>query len=81
MALHCCCLIRKKRTKHSAISAGRKQLKRHIRMGIRKKIFSERAVRHRTAAQGGGAVTVPGGVQSCGDVALRDMGSGHGGVG
>ena len=50
-------------------------------MGIRKKIFSERAVRHRTAAQGGGAVTVPGGVQSCGDVALRDMGSGHGGDG
>ena len=26
-------------------------------------------------------ITVPGGVQSCGDVALRDVGSGHGGVG
>ena len=26
-------------------------------------------------------VTIPGGVQSCGDVALREVGSGHGGVG
>ena len=34
-----------------------------------------------TAAQGGGGVTIPGGVQ-CGDVALRDIvGSGHGGGG
>ena len=30
---------------------------------------------------GSGGVTVPGGVQSCGDVALREVGSGHGGVG
>ncbi len=34
-----------------------------------------------TAAQGGGGVTIPGGVQGTGDVALRDVGSGHGGVG
>ena len=34
-----------------------------------------------TDAQGGGGVTVHGGVKECGDVALRDVGSGHGGVG
>ena len=28
-----------------------------------------------------GGITIPGGVQSRGDVALRDMGSGHGGGG
>ena len=33
-----------------------------------------------TAVQGGG-VTVHGGVQNRGDVALRDVGSGYGGVG
>ena len=33
------------------------------------------------AAQGGGGVTIPGSVQKRGDVALRDMVSGHGGVG
>jgi len=33
-----------------------------------------------TAAQGGGGVTIPGGVQ-CGDTALRDVVSGHGGCG
>lgn len=32
------------------------------------------------AAQGGGAVTVPAGVQNCEDVALRDEVSGHGGL-
>jgi len=32
------------------------------------------------AAQGGGGVTIPGGVQ-CGDVALRDVVSGHSGMG
>jgi len=30
------------------------------------------------AAQGGGGGTVPGGVQNCADVALRDMVNGHG---
>ena len=34
-----------------------------------------------TAAQGGGGVTIPAGVKECGDVALSDVGSGHGGVG
>ena len=33
-----------------------------------------------TAAQGGGGVSIPVGVH-CGDVALRNVGSGHGGVG
>ena len=33
------------------------------------------------AAQGGGEVTVPGGVQNRVDVALKDMVSGHGGGG
>ena len=33
-----------------------------------------------TAAQGGGAITVPGGVQ-CGDVEMRDVVSGNGGDG
>ena len=33
------------------------------------------------AAQGGGAVTVSGGVQNCVDVALRDVVCGHGGDG
>jgi len=33
-----------------------------------------------TDAQGGGAVTVPAGVQNCEDVALRDEVSGHGGL-
>jgi len=33
------------------------------------------------AAQGGGGVPVPGGVQNRVDVALRDVGSGHGGSG
>ena len=33
------------------------------------------------AAQGGGGVTIPGSVQNCVDVALRDMNSGHGGGG
>uniref|UniRef100_A0A669PNH3 Thioredoxin domain-containing protein n=1 Tax=Phasianus colchicus TaxID=9054 RepID=A0A669PNH3_PHACC len=32
------------------------------------------AVRHCTAAQGGGGITIPGGAQSCGDVALRAVG-------
>jgi len=32
-------------------------------------------------AQGGDAVTVPGDVQECGDVALGEMVSGHGGMG
>ena len=32
-----------------------------------------------TAAQGGGAVTTPGGVQNGVDVALREVVSGHGG--
>jgi len=45
-----------------------------IRLDIRECFSSERAVRHCTTAQGGGAVTVPGGVQSCGDVALRNEG-------
>jgi len=45
------------------------------------KIFPETVVRHCTAAQGCGGVTIPGGVQSWGDVALRDVGSGHSGVG
>jgi len=52
-----------------------------VRLGIRKHSFSERAVRHRTAAQGGGAVSIPRGAQSCRDVALRELGSGHGGLG
>ena len=50
------------------------------RLGMRKDSL-EGAVRHCTAAQGGGGIAVPGGVQSCGDVALREVGSGHGGVG
>ena len=33
------------------------------------------------AAQGGGEVIVSGGVQNCADVELRDVVSGHGGVG
>jgi len=33
------------------------------------------------AAQGGGGVTIPGGVQECRNVALRDVVSGHGGDG
>ena len=33
------------------------------------------------AAQGGGGVTDPGGVENCGDVALRDMVSRHSGGG
>ena len=33
------------------------------------------------AAQGGGGGTVPGGVQNLVDVTLRDVVSGHGGVG
>ena len=32
------------------------------------------------AAWGGGGVTIPGGVLSSGDVALRDVVSGHGGM-
>jgi len=30
---------------------------------------------------GSSGVTIPGGVENCGDVALRDVGSGHGGDG
>ena len=33
------------------------------------------------AAQGSGGVTIPGGVQECRNVALRDVVSGHGGDG
>jgi len=62
--------------------ANTRKMKEHrwerLRLHIRRHFFSERTVRHCTAAQGGGAVSIPGGVQSRGDVALRDVGSGHG---
>jgi len=61
--------------------ANTRKMKEHrwerLRLHIRRHFFSERTVRHCTAAQGGGAVSIPGGVQSRGDVALRDVGSGH----
>ena len=48
---------------------------------FRKKLFSKRAVRHCHCCPGGGGVTSFGGVPDCGDVALGDMVSGHGGMG
>ena len=52
-----------------------------IRLYSRKCFFSQRAVRQWHSCPGSGGVTVPGVSQSRGDVALRDVGSGHGGVG
>ena len=42
-------------------------------------VSAPKSAQHRTAAQGWG-VTVPGGVQSRGDVALREVGGGHGAI-
>ena len=50
------------------------------RVGIREGSCSEGAVLCWHSCTGSGGVTVHGGVQ-CGDVALRAVGSGHGGVG
>ena len=51
-------------------------------MAVKSNFFSERAVRQQHSCPGSGGVTIPGGVsQSRGDVALKDVGSGHGGGG
>ena len=52
-----------------------------FRLAVRNNSFSQRAVRQWHSCPGSGGVTVPGVSQSRGDVALRDVGSGHGGVG
>ena len=46
-----------------------------------KNVFSKRAVMHRNSCPGSGDISAPGGVPECGDVALGDTVSGHGGVG
>jgi len=53
----------------------------HLTLDIRKHFFSEREVMQWHSCPGSGGVTIPGGVQSHGDVALRDVVSGHGGGG
>ena len=61
-----------------------KGLKLHqgtFRLDIRKNLSSERAVLQWHSCPGSRGVTISGGVQSCGDVALMDMGNGHGGDG
>ena len=50
-------------------------------MGVRNNFFSERAVLQWHSCPGSGGVTVLGVFHNRGDVALRDVGSGHGGVG
>ena len=52
-----------------------------VRVGMRNHSYSKEQSGSGTAAHGVGGVTIPGVTQSCGDVALRDVGSGHGGVG
>jgi len=49
-------------------------------LDIGENFFSERVVMHWYSCTGRCGVTIHGGVQ-CGDVALRDVGSGHGEVG
>lgn len=51
-----------------------------FRLDIRNDSISERAVRHWHCCPGSG-VTFPGGVTDYGGVALRDVATGHGGMG
>jgi len=44
-----------------------------VRLNVRNHFFSERVVRHWHSCPGSSEVTIPGGVQDKGDVALRDM--------
>jgi len=50
------------------------------RLDVRKDFFSKRAVVERHSYTGSAGITIPGGVRKHRDVALRDVGSGHGGV-
>ena len=50
-------------------------------MDVRKNLFSERVVRYCTAAPGVVGAPSLEVLRGPGDVALRDVGSGHGGVG
>jgi len=52
-----------------------------LRLDVRKYFFSKRAVLHCTAAQRVVGSPSPGVFQDRGDVALRDVGSVHGGMG
>ena len=48
------------------------------RVGYQVGFCSERAVLHWHSCTGSDGVTIHGGVQNCGEVALRDVGSGDG---
>ena len=60
---------------------GLKLRQRWFRLDIRNNVFSKRVVLHCTAAQRLLGSLSLGVFQNCGDVALRDMVSGQGGVG
>lgn len=66
---------------HQTGADGTKFHQRRLRANIREQFFSEGVVGHWHGCPESGGVTVPGGVQSHGDVAHGDMVGQHGGVG
>ena len=60
---------------------GLKSRQGRFRLDVRNHFFFKRVVLQLHSCPGSGGVTVPGGVPELWDVALRDVGSGHGGVG
>ena len=52
-----------------------------IRLGVRNNVFSIRVVMQQHSCTGGVGSPTLEVFQSCGDVALRDVASGHGGLG